>query len=166
MTTTNSTTISSQRARLHAKVFYGQIFFTTCTFILGARALFTRHIPFFAWLPALLLLFDSVLAFASLLYLDFNRQNTTSFLRLILSLIVFRFGCSIILIAELFLPHSDPSVSIPLSVLAVIHSIFNLSSSIQIYHLTNIQPSEEISIKMQNCANSSSTNTLMTDVEF
>ncbi|EFP02004.1 hypothetical protein CRE_22808 [Caenorhabditis remanei] len=124
------------------------------------------HIPFFSWLPALLLLFDSTLAFASLLYLDFTRENTTCYLRLVLSLVVLRLSCSVILVAELFLPHSDPTVSIPLIIVSIIHSTFSMLSSVQVHSLSysnRDKLSEGEGIKMQQCLGS--TTTLVTNVD-
>uniref|UniRef100_A0A1I7UN63 Transmembrane protein n=1 Tax=Caenorhabditis tropicalis TaxID=1561998 RepID=A0A1I7UN63_9PELO len=156
----------SPRANAHAKIFYSQIGFTLITVILGSRALLSSHIPFFSWLPALLLLFDSTLAFASLLYLDFSKENTTCYLRLVLSLVVLRISCSIILVAELFLPHSDPTVSIPLIIVSLVHSTFSLLSSVQVHSLTYANRdklSEEEGIKLQPCLGS--TTTLVTNVD-
>ncbi|CAB3397723.1 unnamed protein product [Caenorhabditis bovis] len=128
---------SNPRTLAHAKIFYLQILFAICTFIFGSRAILTPHIPFFAWLPGLLLLFDSTLAFASLLYLDFSRENTVSYLRLSLSLIIFRFSCAFVLFAELFLPHSDPTISVPLIFVALLHCTFSVLSAAQVHNLTN-----------------------------
>ncbi|CAB3397724.1 unnamed protein product [Caenorhabditis bovis] len=110
---------SNPRTLAHAKIFYLQILFAICTFIFGSRAILTPHIPFFAWLPGLLLLFDSTLAFASLLYLDF------------------RFSCAFVLFAELFLPHSDPTISVPLIFVALLHCTFSVLSAAQVHNLTN-----------------------------
>ncbi|CAL2045793.1 unnamed protein product [Caenorhabditis brenneri] len=154
------------RANAHSKIFYIQIAFTLITLILGSRALLSSHIPFFSWLPALLLLFDSTLAFASLLYLDFTRENTTCYLRLVLSLVVLRLSCSVILVAELFLPHSDPTVSIPLIIVSIVHSAFTMLSSVQVHSLTysnRDKLGEGDGIKMQQCLGS--TNTLVTNVD-
>uniref|UniRef100_A0A8R1DWA5 Transmembrane protein n=1 Tax=Caenorhabditis japonica TaxID=281687 RepID=A0A8R1DWA5_CAEJA len=155
------------RTAAHAKIFYIQVAFTLLTFALGARALLSSHIPFFSWLPALLLLFDATLAFASLLYLDFTRENTPSYLRLVLSLVVLRLSCTVILIAELFLPHSDPAVSIPLIIVSVIHSLFSLLSAVHVHSLsyTNRENLDEgrSGMKMEKCMGS--TSTLVTNVD-
>ncbi|CAP36630.2 Protein CBG19365 [Caenorhabditis briggsae] len=138
------------RANAHSKIFYSQVAFTLTTFILGFRALLSNHIPFFSWLPALLLIFDSTLAFASLLYLDF------------------RLSCTVVLVAELFLPHSDPTVSIPLIILSVVHSTFSLLSSVQVHSLSysnrdKLRGEEEDGIHLQ--TRMGSTNTLVTNVD-
>ncbi|CAE17845.1 uncharacterized protein CELE_F58E6.11 [Caenorhabditis elegans] len=164
----SETTTSNSKANAHAKIFYSQIGFTVITFILGSRALLSSHIPFFSWLPALLLLFDSTLAFASLLYLDFSRENTTCYLRLVLSLVILRLSCSVVLVAELFLPHSDPTVSIPLIIVSIVHSAFSLLSSVQVHSLSfsnreKIAEDLEDAIKMQPYLGS--TTTLVTNLD-
>ncbi|ULT90946.1 hypothetical protein L5515_008755 [Caenorhabditis briggsae] len=156
------------RANAHSKIFYSQVAFTLTTFILGFRALLSNHIPFFSWLPALLLIFDSTLAFASLLYLDFTQENTTCYLRLVLSLVILRLSCTVVLVAELFLPHSDPTVSIPLIILSVVHSTFSLLSSVQVHSLSysnrdKLRGEEEDGIHLQ--TRMGSTNTLVTNVD-
>ncbi|CAI2354635.1 unnamed protein product [Caenorhabditis sp. 36 PRJEB53466] len=155
---------NNPRAAAHAKIFYAQIAFTIFTFVLGARALLSSHIPFFSWLPALLLLFDATLAFASLLYLDFTRENTTAYLRLVLSLVILRLSCSVILVAELFLPHSDPTISVPLIIISIVHSAFSLLSSVQVHSLTYANR-EKVGLEAIQCIALGSMNTLVTNVE-